>query len=477
MKNDEEATKRTTEKYIKDIMESKKIHPKNKEGFESFYNYLQAKDLRPNSLKLNAYNLNKALTALGKIPYDKATQNDINRTVAKIYNLMSSVTKEPTPLSDKNKSEIITSLKQFYRYLLGKGEFYPDVIRQIKAKKVTRNIMPEDILKEDDIVKMLDVCQNLRDRALIAALYDTGARVGELLEVRLKDISLKTNPARITLASISGGKTGTRNIPIVWCVPYLQDYIKERERKGRKLTADDIIWRSEGFYTKLNKPLDSDAVRLMLARVAKRAKVAKAVNPHAFRHARASYYANHMTEQQMKLFFGWTANSNMASVYVHLSTADLDNEVLRASGVPEEEIKKIESNGETILKPRACVNCKHMNTAEASFCSICGTSLTVVEVVKKQKLEERLDKVEQALKMSLMLSKLGVKPDKIPKTIATHEKWKSDTRNTESPKDIHDTQLSGKELKRLESSGEKLSRLEEAQVLRIMQKVLKERKK
>jgi len=42
----------------------------------------------------------------------------------------------------------------------------------------------------------------------------------------------------------------------------------------------------------------------------------KRVNPHSFRHARATHLANHLREDQMKEFSGWTQADEMGSIYV-----------------------------------------------------------------------------------------------------------------------------------------------------------------
>lgn len=42
----------------------------------------------------------------------------------------------------------------------------------------------------------------------------------------------------------------------------------------------------------------------------------------------------------MKQYFGWIQDSNMASVYVHLSGRDVDNVLLKLNGINTGEEKK-----------------------------------------------------------------------------------------------------------------------------------------
>ena len=82
-----------------------------------------------------------------------------------------------------------------------------------------------------------------------------------------------------------------------------------------------------------------------MRKIAKRTGIEKNVNPHNFRHSRATDLANWMTEAQMDKFFGWILGRKMASVYIHLSGRDIDKVVLRIYG-------KIKENAHEQLKTR-----------------------------------------------------------------------------------------------------------------------------
>jgi site-specific recombinase XerD len=79
----------------------------------------------------------------------------------------------------------------------------------------------------------------------------------------------------------------------------------------------------------------------MLQEVAKKAGIKKAINPHNYRHSRATSLANHFTEAQMNEYFGWIQGSDISQVYVHLSGRDLDDCVLNLRGMKPKEEKII----------------------------------------------------------------------------------------------------------------------------------------
>ena len=100
-----------------------------------------------------------------------------------------------------------------------------------------------------------------------------------------------------------------------------------------------------------------------------------------------------MTEQQLKKYLGWTAGSEMASIYVHLNTEDVDNAFLKASGVSEEEISKVVKVKPKLVQ-KSCPGCMFENISEALYCSRCGVSLST-EIVRPEyeiaEINKRLD--------------------------------------------------------------------------------------
>ena len=90
------------------------------------------------------------------------------------------------------------------------------------------------------------------------------------------------------------------------------------------------------------KGLDYPAINKRLKEIAERTGIKKPVNPHNFRHSRATYLAKKLTEAQMCQYFDWVQGSKMPATCVHLSGRDLDDAILKIHGKisKEEEIKK-----------------------------------------------------------------------------------------------------------------------------------------
>ncbi|MDE1834775.1 MAG: tyrosine-type recombinase/integrase [Candidatus Micrarchaeota archaeon] len=298
----------------------------------------------------------------------QATRKDMEKAMGNL-NAMS--------LGDETKRDIRAIVKQLYKEILGEGLYYPPVVAWIKTmnRKGSR-LLPDDILSEEEVLSMIRKANDIRDKAIIALLFDSGIRAGELLSMRKKDVDLSGEPVHI----IVNGKTGMRKIPILFSAPYLGAYLNQlKDKRG-----DDFLWWNLAQSHILGR-LDGPGLRKMLRATAASAGVDKRIYPHLFRHSRASNYANRLTEQQLKVYFGWTGDSRMAATYVHLSGRDIDNAILQAHG-----LKPKAWTSETKLKVRTCPKCRTDNTVDAIYCTRCGSALNIDTAIKQAESEKKL---------------------------------------------------------------------------------------
>jgi integrase/recombinase XerD len=265
--------------------------------------------------------------------------------------------------------------------MLGEDMYYPRQVAWIKTTTAgNKRMLPEDLITENEIIKMLKATRNPRDKAIIALLFDAGIRAGELLGLRKKDIDFNSEPVHITV----NGKTGMRQIPIMFSVPYVSKYIEIMDDLG----ATDPLWKDLGSRSNGDKSLNQSGLNMMLKKVCKRAGVEKRIYAHLFRHSRASNYANKLTEQQLKAFFGWTGGSRMAATYVHLSGRDIDDAVLQANGMKPKEQDKTPT-----LTIKVCPRCRKVNDLSSIHCSTCGSALDIATVMKEKELENKAEEL------------------------------------------------------------------------------------
>ncbi|MBW1731422.1 MAG: tyrosine-type recombinase/integrase [Deltaproteobacteria bacterium] len=307
------------------------------------------------------YYLLKMAEWLGK-DFESATVEDIKSLVRKI---------DESEYVAYSKSEHKMVLRKLYKWLRQTEDFPPEVawIRP-HQKKASRIKMPEELLTEGDIRSMIQASQKERDRALVATLYESGCRIGELIPMRIRHVSFDRYGATIVV----DGKTGPRRVRLISSVPYLKEWLNKHPDPGN---PESFVWiKGNGElmgYTRVSE---------LLKHLARKAGIKKHVYPHLFRHSRATYLANHLTEAQMKEYFGWVQESDMAGVYVHLSGRDVDDALLKVYGIHKPDTRK-----ESGLKPRICERCEAQNPYTNLFCSRCGNSLDEaarISIVKKE---------------------------------------------------------------------------------------------
>jgi integrase/recombinase XerD len=74
------------------------------------------------------------------------------------------------------------------------------------------------MLIEEDILKIINSTKKKSDKAIIALLWDIGARVGEIGNIRIKHVKFDELGATVNLK----GKTGYRRVRAIFSVDYLQ---------------------------------------------------------------------------------------------------------------------------------------------------------------------------------------------------------------------------------------------------------------
>jgi len=304
--------------------------------------------------------------------FSNATINDLKKLVGSIERM--------EKYSPRTKCEYRVTLKKLYRWL--KNTKDPEETSWISiTQKKHNNKLPSDLVNEKDIEEMINHTVNPRDRAIIMGIYESGCRIGEFLKLKIKDITFDTYGCLIDVT----GKTGGRRIRLVTSTTYLLELINKHPDKDN---PEAFLWLKNNTLQMLEYPALCKSLRVS----ARRAGIKKKVNPHNFRHARATYLASKLTEQQLKIFFGWTRSSEMASVYVHLSGRDVNDSLLQTYGIkPEKEETKSK------LLPKKCLRCKFENEPTNKFCKTCGLALDEKEADKLIKMETEKKSMDSIL--------------------------------------------------------------------------------
>jgi site-specific recombinase XerD len=295
----------------------------------------------------------KTMATMEAFDFEKANRADIEQLAAKI---------ESSPYTEWTKHDFRVAIKRFYKWLRGTEDGYPPEVKWLRSTaRRSRCKLPEEILTQDEVRVMIAAATSPRDKAFIAVLYESGCRIAEQLGLRMRQIQADPHGFRMTVF----GKTGSRRLLLIASGPYLAEWLNSHPRAG---DPEAHLW---AVSERSAEPLSHSRVRAILLTIADRARVRKAVNPHNFRHSRATHLAMHLTEAQMNEYFGWVQGSGMAQTYVHLSGRDMDSALLKLHNIQTPDEKQA-GDGFSL---RPCSRCDFQNPPANRFCSRCGTAL------------------------------------------------------------------------------------------------------
>lgn len=193
--------------------------------------------------------------------------------------------------SISTRNQRLAAIHSFFRYAQCEepsGLYHFQKIIAIPVKKagktVVEHLTPEAmqfLLSQPDKTTL----GGRRDLTLMSVLYDTGARVQELIDIKVGDVILNT-PAIIIL---TGKGNKTRRVPIMkGTVQLLERYIHENRL--------DENWKNEYplFVNKQHKKLTKEGVSYIISKYVEQARqsstlVPSNVKPYMFRHSKAMH--------------------------------------------------------------------------------------------------------------------------------------------------------------------------------------------
>ncbi len=216
--NSKEAVKRELEKIKKD----RRIHKEDKVAIRKYYKELLAKGISYGRIAKYLRTLRKLCHLLGK-PFIKATKKDFIELVAKI--------ERNQKWKEWTKHDYKVILRRYYRWLKGLSDKdpFPDEVRWISINvRNANNKLPEDILTFEEVKKLAQTAYTKRDKAFIITLFESGARIGEFLPLKIKDLEFGQYFCKITLR----GKTGDRKLKLILSYKPLVEWLEEHPNKN-----------------------------------------------------------------------------------------------------------------------------------------------------------------------------------------------------------------------------------------------------
>lgn len=222
--------------------------------------------------------------------------------------------------SESTRNERLAAIKAFFHFL---ARTVPELmgvnerIQAIRRKAVEHKPPPSLTVQEIDA--LISTVQSttllgVRDKAILQLMYNTGARVQEIVELTISDLRLESPP----MVTLTGKGRKQRSIPL-WpqTVEMIRHYVRLREEAG--------VQSSRLFLNNKNQPITRHGIRRRIKKHAANAALpcpslqGRNVTPHVLRHTTALHLIE--ADLDLPLVRDWLGHTDMktTSQYVEVN--------------------------------------------------------------------------------------------------------------------------------------------------------------
>ncbi|MEG9329156.1 site-specific tyrosine recombinase/integron integrase [Salinimicrobium catena] len=265
-----------------------------KKMLHEYVSYLRGRRLSESSVRTYYQFILKFVEFLGEKPLEEVSQREIQlfveqKIAAYEYSLSS-------------HRQCISAVKHFLELYQQTAVDLTELHRPKKSRYLPI------VLSKEEAVRLLQATRNLKHRAILAMIYSSGLRIGELLNLRLHEIDIQR---RQLFINDSKGRKDRVVILAESMLPLLNNYLSTYRPKE---------YFAEGEY---GGPYSAQSIRAFLKLSCKRAGITKRVTPHTLRHS----FATHMLENGIDLRYIQTllghSKPETTMIYTHVSRKDL----------------------------------------------------------------------------------------------------------------------------------------------------------
>jgi len=210
-------------------------------------------------------------------------------------------------LNKRSVSRKISTLKSFFKFMIREGEIKNNPAAALIYPRLEKNL--PGFMTESEVLNIINLPKHegifaLRDKAILEVLYSTGARVSELVSLKINDIDLISG-----IAKVMGKGRKERLLPLGEpAIVALKTYLDLRSDNCQSL-----------FTNKRAKGLTDRGVRSIIERYIKQSASSLKVSPHTFRHSFATHLLNRGADlRSVQELLGHSSIST-TQIYTHLT--------------------------------------------------------------------------------------------------------------------------------------------------------------
>jgi len=197
-------------------------------------------------------------------------------------------------LSEASIQRFLSTIRSFFQYL-AREKICADPTLELTTAKIPRKL--PKALTIEQITSLITATHSdsdvlaLRHRALIELLYGTGARVSELVNLDVSDVSqFDADGVTVETVKLIGKGSKERYVPLgSYASQALSDYLS---RLRPALSANSKKSTTALFLNQRGTRLSRQSAWQFIADIAESVGLEKEVSPHVFRHS----YATHLLD-------------------------------------------------------------------------------------------------------------------------------------------------------------------------------------
>lgn len=217
-------------------------------------------------------------------------------------------TQENRNISNRTLDSRRTAIHAFFEWAAGEGYIDKNPCRPIKNIKYER--VEKKPLTDMELERIRQVCETVREKAMIEFLYSTGARVTEVCGVKKADIDFYKGEV-VVLGKGNKHRTTYLNAR---CKLLLKQYFAIRDDESEYLFVSE---------RKPHKVLKKEAIERIVRIIGERAELDRPLTPHLFRHTLATLMLQRGTPiAEVQKILGHV-NINTTMIYAKVSDEDV----------------------------------------------------------------------------------------------------------------------------------------------------------
>jgi integrase/recombinase XerD len=293
---------------------------------------------------------------------------------------------------------------------------------RIKKKKTKREspYSGTEIWDREELFTIIKYEPEIRNKAILALLWDLDARNHEITSLKIGNIRLRERYAEGEIPANT--KTGGGPILLTCSFPYVRDWLNKHPFKntsearlicnlqnGAPIKPEALWTMMKQLRHRITQMLEAE----MIDNIEEKQKLeyllrTKKWNPYCLRHSAITYDSDYLPEYAVKKKARWSMNSRQGSRYIKSRMGgDLKRAILTQNGIALGDYDALRP------KPAVhdCPRCNLINSLENKYCSKCSyplvpdafdeikeaenSKLQILEEKHRQQMKELEEKMEQ----------------------------------------------------------------------------------